>query len=134
MIKLSTDRRVVRETKAEGFEYTTEDGTRQTAEIRIRYYSPTVLESKKKLDEMKAVSESEGGYYWYSMKLFGTLAELPDLVDENDRPFEITTEFLETLSTANLKLIHDAIEEDLRPKEQGTKSQNGLAAKASSAT
>lgn len=122
MIKIQKDRRIVRETIGKGFEYTDENGDRQVAEeIRILYYSPTTATVKQRMADMKALEESKEPFYWFSKKLLGTLHSLPDLADENGKPIEITEEFLDGESAANLKMINDAIEADIAPKSEGTK-------------
>lgn len=119
MIKLKSGERTIRETSCK-FQYN-EGGELKTDDLTIRYFSPTVAESKADQAEIERVAQSDTEVLWISDLLVKRLHSLPNLCDEKGEPHEITREFLEGLDMTNLRAISDAIRKDLAPKSEGTK-------------
>lgn len=107
--------KIVRETTAD---FITMDGDEmKTEKIRVRYHDL----STKQLKERKAAFDAKfaddpGAVIWNSEDLIDRLHSLPDIVDDNEKPVEITLEFLDSLEVKNLNSIKAAIESDLNPK------------------
>lgn len=105
----------VRETTAD---FTTMDGDEiKTEKIRVRYYDFTT----KELREQKAAFDAKtaddpNAVVWNTENLIQRLHSLPDIVDENEKPVEITIDFLDSLEITNLNSIKEAINRDLNPK------------------
>lgn len=113
-IKVKKDVRTIRETTAP-FQYNGDDGELKTEDIRVVYYSPTTQQAREIQEEMRKRMENKDEMVaWYvSDTLIRRLHSLPDLVDEKDKPYKITQEFLDSLDTVNLNAINDAITEDI---------------------
>lgn len=108
----------MRETTAP-YEYTNDSGEIKTDPIRVRYYSSTTKELKEAYAAAQAkIKSDETAIFWHTDKLVKRLESLPDLVDENEQPFEITLDFLESLDAKNVSAIVKAIEEDENPKSE----------------
>lgn len=121
MITINPTQKTVRETRAP-FEYEHE-GRLETAQIRVRYYSATTKELKEDYEQAKIAIEearkkNESAVFWNSETLARRLESLPDLVDQDGKPFEITLDFLESLDARNVGAIVKAIEEDQNPKSK----------------
>jgi hypothetical protein len=122
MITLKKDERTIRETSCE-FEYN-EDGAIKSASIRVLYYSPTTRESRERNDKLRelyeqAVKEKTVYYHYASDDLLERLHSLPDIINpENELPYPITKEFLESLDEKNIVAIDKAIKDDLNPKSK----------------
>lgn len=102
--------RAVREITAK---YETTSG--KIEDIRVRYYSPTVAETRRNSEDVDAKRKA-GEIVWVSDTLAQMIESIPDLVDVKGKPFKIAPEFLESLSITNLLAIDKAIREDLDPK------------------
>lgn len=140
MIKLNTKQRTVRECRAP-FEYQTDAGELVTEEVRVRYFSPTVQQSKQLYEELEQTLESKA-QFWQSSQLAVLLAGLPDIETENGtfepvppKPDEESGKawdeyqtarrkaerWLEAIEVKNLTAIRKAMEDDIDPKSQGGK-------------
>jgi hypothetical protein len=119
MIIVSATKRTVRETTAP-YEFTDEDGNPKTEDVRVQYYSLTIKDIKADQDEIKAKAKKDpNGTYWLSDELAKRIHALPDLADEDGKPFPITAKSLEEcVAVTNLRSIKAAIEKDIAPKEQ----------------
>lgn len=122
MIKVNLEARTVRETTCP-YEFTDDEGNLQTKDIRVRYFSPTIADSKRERQAIDGLIKADkSAVYWYSESLVNRIESLPDLVDAaTGKPLKITVEVLEALDSKNVERIHEAILEDLRPKAPGTK-------------
>lgn len=105
---------MVRETTA-AYEHQADDGTIQTDEIRVRYYSISVADVKRQ-QAANAAKIAAGETLWFSELLAERLESLPDILDEKGKPIEITAENLENIDLQNLEAIRTAIDNDLSPK------------------
>lgn len=116
MIKLKRERQnIIRETEADFTYQDPETNEVKTEKIRVLYYSPTTAQSKDIMEEMRQrqANKDEAVAWYVSDTLVRRLHSLPDLVDENNEPYEITLEFLDSLAADNLNAISDAITEDI---------------------
>jgi hypothetical protein len=93
-----------------------EDGEQRTETIRVRYYSRAVKESRAIQAGLAAKEKAAGGSLYMSEILLTVLAELPDFVDEKNKPAKVTAELLDSINSVNLNAIQQAIAEDLVPK------------------
>lgn len=149
MIKISAKTRNVRETTSL-FEYNDDSGKLVKKEdFRVQYYSWTSKDvkeirakeradiarklasaAKPKKDVKKEVDESAqlseqlakaDEFMWFSDELMKLLHALPDLADENGKPFKITLANLDMLDVKNLERIYKAIGDDIAGKAQPSK-------------
>lgn len=133
MIKLGT--KLVRETTAL-YEYTDEKtGEQKTEDVRVRYYSFSIYESQKMLEQLQAIFDAavkKKGLVWDEQALLFSLDSLPDIEDAKGNPIKSAfdndgspapewRETFESISIVNLRAIKKAIEVDLLPKEQPAK-------------
>jgi hypothetical protein len=122
MIKVNPKNRTVRECTAP-YEYTNDKGETVTEQIRVRYFSRTIVEAKENYAELqKLATEDPERIVWTSETLVRRgLESLPDLSDEHGKPLTITVENLDKLEGRNLDAILTAINNDTAPKEQPSK-------------
>lgn len=131
MIKVTGTQRMVRQTTSP-FEYQNENGELTTGEITVRYYVQTAKEARDRHEAARTAYKQakESGelipFEYYTDTLSQRLESLPDLETEGGKKFAITPENLGMLTVPNINAIHKAIEDDQSPKEQPSKSQNGL--------
>lgn len=117
MIKINTIEKTVRETMAP-FELS-ENGKNRTEQIRVQYKSFTVKEMKQRRAKYEAEAKANpDAVVWLSDTLAEKLIALPDLLDDKEKPVEITVEFLDTLEVRNLEAIKKAIEDDEDPAKK----------------
>lgn len=118
MIKVNRKKRTVRECLAPFQHEDEETGELKTSDIRVRYFSVSIREIKAIEAAEKAQKAQKGNpeQKWLSDKLAARLESLPDLTDENDKPFPVTADSLEDVELLNLLSIQAAIEEDMDPK------------------
>ncbi|MET0754297.1 MAG: hypothetical protein ABWZ66_13025 [Pyrinomonadaceae bacterium] len=116
MIKVDTNKKpIIRETTAP-WEYEA-DGEIKTDDIRVQYYDWTTKELKEQEADLKA-KQAEGDLLWNTDSLLGRIHSLPDLVDEKEKPVEITLEFLDAQSIKNIAALKKAIDDDLNPEKK----------------
>jgi rRNA maturation endonuclease Nob1 len=101
---------IVRETTAKYSHVV--DGEIKTEEIRVRYRSLSI----KALREQKQLIADKKDDAYISDTVFAVVEELPDFVDEKDKPIVLTLEFFEEMNLDNLKAIKDAIDGDVNPE------------------
>lgn len=89
----------------------TENGF-QEAEIEIEYFSDTLANYKERFKDLNAEDAD------FAVALSRRIKSLPNVLDDNDKPIEVTPEYLSTLHPQNMKRIFDAIQEDLNPQSQ----------------
>jgi hypothetical protein len=118
MIKLSQlqngQQRLTREVEVP-FIIRDENGEERTENVRIRYYSFSIRETReyqKRVENLQA----NGGTGSLGEILAYMIAEIPDLVDDDGNPVPVTPELMEQINVINLRAIDRAISEDIRPK------------------
>lgn len=131
MITVKGKQRMVRQTTAP-FEYENDKGETITDQIVVRYYVQTAKEAKERhLAGVAAYNNAKKNdeivpFEYHIDTLASRLESLPDLAGPDGKAFAITSDNLGLLSVPNINAIHKAIEDDTNPKEQPSKSQNGL--------
>ena len=116
MIKITAPQRFVRETTAP-FIYAVEDGTEQTKDIRVQYYSSTWNEVQEQHASLAAkVADDPTQTIWPHETFAKRVHALPDLADAKGKPFAITAENLGMLDIRNLDAMKKAIDEDIAGK------------------
>lgn len=116
MIKLkNATSNIIRETTVD-FVFTNDQGEKETQNIRVRYHDWTTKQLKEQEAERIARKEKNESL-WKSEALFTRLHSLPDIVDDDGHPIEITLAVIESLEMANLLAIESAIDADLNPKK-----------------
>lgn len=112
--------KAIRETTCEFVQFV--DGQPVKSEIRVQYFSWTTADFKKHEAERAALlADNPEAILWNSEVLAKRLHALPDLVDEDGRPFEITLEFLDLLDVDNVNAIREAVNKDISPKSDATR-------------
>lgn len=116
MIKVNTNNEpIVRQTNAE-WEFQ-ENGEIKTANICVLYFDFTTKVLKQQQAELKAKADGDD-LLWNTDSLLGRIHSLPDLVDEKEKPVEITLEFLDAQSIKNIAALKKAIDDDLNPEKK----------------
>ncbi len=121
---------MVRQTVAP-FEYQDDKGEIQTDEIVVRYFVRTAQEARDQHEAARLTltqakkNDEIPPFEYYMDTLSKRLESLPDLCDEQGKPFEITPENLGKLATVNLEAINQAIQEHTVPKGQSQQSPTG---------
>lgn len=100
---------IIRETKAKYSHVV--NGEIVTEDIRVRYRSLSV----KALKEQKTLINDKKDDAYISDMVFAVVEELPDFVDEKEKPITLTLEFFEEMNLDNLKAIKEAIDGDVNP-------------------
>lgn len=111
--------RLIRETTADFV--VVERGEERTETIRVKYFMLSIAEGASHRAKIAALGD---GVLWSDL-LVPLVAELPDFVDEKNKPVKVTKEFLEDLNTINLQAIFYAIQQDITPKFPPSRPRGG---------
>lgn len=94
-----------------------EGGELVEKQIRVCYYDYTTKQLKEQQAKFEAdTKENPNALVWNTDALLTRLHSLPDIVDADGKPVEITLDFLDALDVKNVQAIKKAIEEDVNPK------------------
>lgn len=97
------------------FIYRDDNGVEQTTEMRVRYWSFSIAETREYQSKLEAMQRGDLSSTLADI-LALLIAELPDVVDDNGNPVQVTPELLSQINIVNLRAIDRAISEDLYPK------------------
>jgi len=133
----------------------TREGTKEVEEVEVIYRDLSLAEVREQQKRVKAANvdddvqlkrlfektrNSNGDFSYKEFKeelensqdtffisdiLQPVIMQLPWLVDEKDKPVDITVENLDQISSKNLQSIFDSIQEDRDPKLTRRKSRSG---------
>lgn len=97
------------------FVYRDENGEEKTDDIRVRYWSFSIAETREYQSKLEAMQRGDIASSLADI-LALLIAELPDVVDDEGNAVPVTPELLSQINIINLRAIDKAISDDLRPK------------------
>lgn len=116
-IKARPAEKPYRSTKAKWILF--ENGEEQTVEVTVQYYSPSVREIREARERLAAkVNGDPEAIVWLSDLLAERIHAIPELVDDDEKPVEISAELLELQDLRNLQSLDEAIKADQDPKSK----------------
>jgi hypothetical protein len=121
MLRKLATQRTVRTTTAQ-LEYNDEEtGAIKQEQVVVQYYSPTIEQLQNEQEDIRRKFKKDpNAVHWTHESLANRLHALTDSSGERIEKKELSAEFLRGFDLKNLQAIREAIENDLRPKSEGT--------------